>query len=350
MNKSQHYEEVTITVKEDLTDNSTGRLIEIPKATIKVFDYISSRTYGSYCYEFCGYFGIPFKKCCFMLNEKVVTMDRKVLEPCNISVINSCEEVVGTKMQSAMLKLFTNSIYCDLKLLLQDEVFHVHKGILMARSPKFRTMLSSFMKEGYTSSVTILSDCSPSIFKLMLMWIYGGTCKMPLDVFESCKLLALADEYLLNDLVSICEDDILLKINTQNVVRLITQNGMGIPERSDQKIFAECESVLLTNFKSIYESDPDIEKKLVAVPGLITKILLNANNIKHSVKKSKTPKKRVRFDLTKSEITTQAESHSFSDAVEFEPSAFDTQSIHLSFNNNIDVEEETSLTPNDLNE
>eukprot|EP01022_Parablepharisma_sp_SALTPOND_P031200 TRINITY_DN788_c0_g1_i2.p1 TRINITY_DN788_c0_g1~~TRINITY_DN788_c0_g1_i2.p1 ORF type:complete len:832 (-),score=41.54 TRINITY_DN788_c0_g1_i2:3625-6120(-) len=345
MNKSQHYEEVAIIVTEMLKDNSNGRLVTVPKGTIKIFEHIQNRTYRSYCYEFCGQCEIPFHKCKFLLNKKELKLDRKVLDPCEIHVRQSNGKHAGTSIQQSLVKVFATRLYSDLKLLFKGETFHVHKGILMARSPKFHTMLTSVMKEGRDSTITVLSNCTPNIFKTMLTWVYTGDCAMPENVFEVCKLLALADEYLLTDLVSVCEEDILLKVDAENVVKILTQDGIGIPEQCEHKIFTECKNVLLTEFEAIYAADPEVEKKLVSVPGLITKILLHANDSKQLSRKSigKTAKKKVRFNLSKSEIMTHAESHSFIDTMEYErihsASQSDTQSVYSFFNGNPEGEE-----------
>lgn len=169
---------------------------------------------------------------------------------------------------------------------------------------------------------------------------------MPENIFETCKLLVLADEYLLSDLMQVCEEDILLKINNENVVKILTLDGVRIPEKCECKIFTECKNVLLSEFEEILQNDPDVEKKLISVPGLITKILLHANDSKQLIRKSsvKMPKKKVRFNLsTKSENFTRAETHSLIDTNEFdrshEASQSDTQSLYSLLNNNQEPEE-----------
>ncbi len=348
MNKSVHYEEVSIIVTQALTDTSSGKLVTIPKGTVKVFDHLQTRTYKSYCYEFCGQYEIPLRKCKFSLGGKEFEMDRKVLDPCEIHVGPVTDSVAAGGIQQSLAKILATGLYSDLILSVKSERFKVHKGVLMARSPKLKTMLSSLLKEGHAPCINILSECSPEVFRKMLFWIYTGDCKMPDNVFESCKLLALADEYLLADLVAICEEDVLLKIDAENVVKILTQDGVGIPEKCEAKIFTECKNVLLSEFETIYEKDPDVEKKLTAVPGLITKILLHANDSKQLCRKStgKIPKKKVRFNLSKSETaTTPAESHEFMYPVaEYERSRSisqsDTQSVNSLFNSGTNGEGE----------
>ncbi len=348
MNKSQHYEDVAIIADEALCDFAGNRQVLVPKGTTKVFEHLQSRTFRSYCLEFCGQYELAFARCKFTSGKKELEMDRKVLDACEIHV--SDVEEGGEGLQRALARVLVSGEQADLKLVLREDVFNVHRGILMARSPKFKTMLSSSLKEGSENKVSVLSDCSVAVFRQMLQWIYSGRCALPDDVFEVCKLLTLADEYLLNDLVSVCEEDIVYKLDASNVVRIITQDGVVVPEKCEQKIFAECEGILLSQFSIIYEADPEVEKKLVSVPGLITKILLHANEAggpSRKGTKERTAKKRVRFNLSKSESMTHAETHSFIDTDNDRSghsvghgTESDTQSFYSLFNNN-DPDEES---------
>ena len=78
-------------------------------------------------------------------------------------------------------------------------VFQVHKILLEARSPVFRALLNSPMREGQEGRVTI-HDMKAPVFRLLLNFVY--TDALPeeydgpnLDVAMAQHLLVAADQY-----------------------------------------------------------------------------------------------------------------------------------------------------------
>jgi len=52
----------------------------------------------------------------------------------------------------------------------------------------------------------------------LLEWIYTGECDLPKDVFQLIDILNIADEYMLQDLQSVCEEEIIMNLDQDNVV------------------------------------------------------------------------------------------------------------------------------------
>ena len=348
MNRSQqHYEEIVIVAGESLLDMSGNRRVTVQKGTVKTYEHCQARTYRSYCLEYCGQNNLSFSKCQFLVNSREVDLDRKVLDPCEIVVLSG-GTAKGTSLQQALADCFARGMYSNFTLLFKGESMRVHKAILVARSPKFRAMMQSMMAEERKDSVEIKAECSWEVFRGMLEWMYSGECKIPEQMREVCQLLNLADEYLLDELVTLCEESIIGLLDPSNVVQLLTRDRIRLPERSQARVFPECINILLSQFPTIIALDPDVEQKLVCTPGLVTRILLQTNErgrlSKSNLKQlGKTSAKKVRFNLGTRHSLVPAESHSFLD-IEYERShsatQSDTQSLHSLFNNH-DSEDES---------
>lgn len=91
--------------------------------------------------------------------------------------------------------LFNNTDYCDLKLIVENVEFKVHKIILAARSEYFRALLFSGMKETNDDCIEI-KEARPGAFKLLLQYIYTGKIVLKNEKEESLiDLLGLVHQY-----------------------------------------------------------------------------------------------------------------------------------------------------------
>ena len=86
----------------------------------------------------------------------------------------------------------SDSTLSDFSIVLNTEEFKVHKSVLSARSPVFKKMFLSGMKEAADNKVEI-KDVEPSTFKKFLEFIY--CCKIPEDLQHyAMDLFELADK------------------------------------------------------------------------------------------------------------------------------------------------------------
>merc|ERR1712154_636228 len=81
--------------------------------------------------------------------------------------------------------LFENQIGCDCTVIVieqnkDDQIFPVHRAILMSSSPVFQAMFENDMVEKKNSEVKI-EDIPSDAVKLMLDYIYGGV--LPSNTF-----------------------------------------------------------------------------------------------------------------------------------------------------------------------
>jgi len=141
----------------------------------------------------------------------------------------------------------------------------------------------------------------------MLVWIYSGDVEMPDDVFEIIELYFLAKEYKVPDLEWRCEEEIIMKLSVTNVVDVLTtffKEGDLDPAESDvpddegsktaeevsesyknsisghrlsTTILNHCKSLFLNEFQEVYRVCPDVEMKIMKVPGLMVALFLHIN-------------------------------------------------------------------------
>ena len=97
--------------------------------------------------------------------------------------------------------------------------FPVHKFILQIRSPVFKTMLLSTMKES-TSNEIIISDFDHDVVKEFIRFLYLDTCDATVLDKHAKSLLAMAHKYDVKGLVKISVDHLIKRLNLESVVEL----------------------------------------------------------------------------------------------------------------------------------
>lgn len=110
------------------------------------------------------------------------------------------------------------------------------------------------------------------MFKAFLQWIYSGECDFPKDVFSLIALLNLTDEYLLNDLAQVCEEQILEAIDGISALEILTSNSVMLPPDSEAIVKDMCKSVLLHEYAKLQIRFPDIEERIASVKGLMSEL------------------------------------------------------------------------------
>ena len=101
----------------------------------------------------------------------------------------------------------------------ENESIPVHKMILQVRSPVFKAMLSSAMKES-TSNEIIITEFDHDVVKKFIRFLYLDTCDR--GALEAKSLLAMAHKYEVKGLFLACELDLIKMFSVSNVVDLLT--------------------------------------------------------------------------------------------------------------------------------
>lgn len=102
----------------------------------------------------------------------------------------------------------------DVTFLFGKQEIKAHKVVLAARSPVFRKMFATNMKESKSNEV-VISDISYDTFEEMLFFIYSGkvTSDFPTLVMD---LFAASHKYQVEDLKKLCETEISENLSEEN--------------------------------------------------------------------------------------------------------------------------------------
>lgn len=293
---------------EDLYHNeqSKGKEVVLKRGKSVKFDYDAERTFNSYCCEFWGKINLKLNTLNFVLKNHRVAMHRNVKRPCEISVYMSTDASSDTnKFLSALMNLFQEGEHSDLTIKIGSSAeFKVHKCVLAARSPKLKVMLLNNMKESITNLLVIENQGKDfaELFKHMLTWIYTEKWDFPESITSMIDLLCLTDEYMLSDLQTVCELEVMKRLNADNVVKILTDEKIMLPPSSEDNIKEAAKEVLISEFPIILENNPNIEKEISKVEGLWSSLLLKAtqiNDCKNNRRRlSIMGEKRVRFKIS----------------------------------------------------
>jgi len=114
--------------------------------------------------------------------------------------------------------LYETKEYADVSITCRGKKFECHKNILASRSPVFKTMLDSDMKERHTGNV-VIKDMDPEVLANLLSYIYTGSAP---DIETMAKeLFTAADQYQLMKLKELCEVKLSSSIKVNNCIELL---------------------------------------------------------------------------------------------------------------------------------
>lgn len=160
--------------------------------------------------------------------------------------------------------LYSQKLFSDITFVVEGQKVTAHKCVLAARCEKFRAMLQHSFKEGQQNEITL--DCKLAPFQAMLEYLY--TDSIPVDCDLLFDILALAEEYLLLHLKSICEVRLLENLDLYNAANLLVHADLYRCELLKKYCmqFIMTSSELLVNI-------PQFESDLGRSPHLMMEIL-----------------------------------------------------------------------------
>ena len=123
----------------------------------------------------------------------------------------------------------------DVTLTSGEKVFYCHKGILSARSPVFKAMFQSNMKENELGTVEI-EDIQQEAFSEFLNYIYTGSISLSFDKYGK-ELLAVADKYQVDKLKRACEKELISKLDAENCSEMIVMAECNKAEKLKKAAF-----------------------------------------------------------------------------------------------------------------
>jgi len=130
-------------------------------------------------YRFIQRDALMDEKCGHLLQDsvifecKVVVVTDIVHHVGRVAGSAGSERACAAKLVGDMSQLLHSSLYSDVTLVAQGVEFRAHKAILAARSPVFKAMFDSSMRESVDGVVTI-EDIKPAVFRQLLRFMYTG--------------------------------------------------------------------------------------------------------------------------------------------------------------------------------
>lgn len=120
-----------------------------------------------------------------------------------------------------IINRFVDQIDCDVQFKLGEEEIGGHITVLSAASPVFAAMFKHDTKESKTRQV-VIEDSSMDTFKELLFYTYSGCLRKKLNEKSAQQLFEAGHKYDISDLMDECTDFLILCININNVLFLIT--------------------------------------------------------------------------------------------------------------------------------
>lgn len=129
--------------------------------------------------------------------------------------MSTCQHCLALNISS----LLSSGWHADVKLSVGDHEVDAHSVILAARSPVFKQMLDSGMKESSTHRVSI-TDMDPGVLNLFINFMYSGTVDDLSCAGEAtiCALMHAGSKYEVPSLVEFCAEKVKEFVSVDNSV------------------------------------------------------------------------------------------------------------------------------------
>ncbi|GBN57041.1 TD and POZ domain-containing protein 4 [Araneus ventricosus] len=186
--------------------------------------------------------------------EKIVSMHTS-LTPNEVTQswrnYNALENISDSScaLTTDLMSLYKEQSLCDMKLQTKTNIFPVHTVILGARSPVFRAMFSSEMKEKISGCVDV-SDLDDETVRRLLLYFYTDKLE-DLKWNVTIQLYKAADKYSVISLKERCSLFLNRNLHVENACEALILSDLH--EDKDLKITAQ--NCILSNATEILKSE-----------------------------------------------------------------------------------------------
>jgi len=182
-------------------------------------------------------------------------------DSCNESEALS-EKFHQDQMSRDLFLLFQRKDFADVIVMCGNKKFECHKVILSSRSPVFKAILTSNMKEQNMGTVEI-KNMNPQVLEDLLSYIYTSYAPN-IDTLAN-ELFAAADQYQLEKLKELCEVKLCSNIQVENCIELLILGDMYqastlktkalefVSQNMDKINISECKKTLISNPSLLFE-------------------------------------------------------------------------------------------------
>jgi len=117
----------------------------------------------------------------------------------------------------ATKELLDEKLYSDIKLKVEDEIFHVHKAILFLNAPYFKTMLTAETSDKYSEEIE-LKDIDIVGFKVALSYMYSGIAEITEKNVKN--VLSVAEYFQMKPLKELCTPILQKEITSRSCLNI----------------------------------------------------------------------------------------------------------------------------------
>jgi len=160
--------------------------------------------------------------------------------------------------------LFLSKDSSDVIIRCGEKVFNCHKIVLASRSPVFKTMLESNMREKITGDIEI-KNMDHEVLEDLLKYIYSGVA--PNIDAHSEELFAAADLYQLEKLKELCELKLSSRFDVSNCIDLLILGDLY----NAQKLKAAALEFVSKNLHKMKTSE--WKQSFIAHPALMAEVM-----------------------------------------------------------------------------
>ncbi|KAF6202803.1 hypothetical protein GE061_003206 [Apolygus lucorum] len=215
--------------------------------------------------------------CRFFISRRELAKDEKLLADdklrihCKTWCIHNSEPPCchsNEKLSSIFWALRSERQFVDFIINVRGEQLHVHKAIMAIGSPVLATMIET------NNSQMDVEDCDPEVFEKFVRFLYLG-CLNGIKHSE-LELLALAEQFEVENLKNICEESIADNITVNNAVRVFME-----AERNNALILKPLVMEFIKkHIKEIIDSDG--WESLIKTPSLVTELIKAVSDARQS--------------------------------------------------------------------
>ncbi|XP_055944473.1 uncharacterized protein LOC129975435 [Argiope bruennichi] len=145
--------------------------------------------------------------------------------------------------------LYKDQIAGDVQLKAASKTFSAHKSVLCARSPVFRSMLTTNMKEKIMERIQI-DDLDDDTIDQFLLFLYTDDLE-DLQWESAMKLYYAADKYQVQLLKYLCSSFLVARLDISNVTDLLCLAD----RHQDSSLKTDVENFISTNSKKLFCTD-----------------------------------------------------------------------------------------------
>jgi len=283
--------DIVFQAEENLLNQGTGEIV-LTKGAFRSIPVIpGERNFESYVQEFCGMTGLAAKTLRFLTEHRDINQNLVINSSCLVKVVHS-KDFVKSDLSNSLNQMFTEQIGCDFKIKAGSKEIPCFSYMLSSRSQFLAKLLEEERKEPVMKIEGISENQEEAILQT-IKWIHTGNIEFSENIFDVIEILEIARGWSIDELSEKCQENIKGKLTSENVLDLLVKyGGKENIQKLNEEIWSEAKSLFLREFAYIQQLNPDLEKRIASVPGLMSQLFSHAINAKNPKKN-----RHVRFSI-----------------------------------------------------